>query len=75
MPCRSFWLHQTIHGKLLKLPDSREVPLITVCAAGMRAPMGGSILQRDGRDNVEVLAESGTGAWIDQGYSSATGEE
>ncbi len=53
----------------------REMPLITVCAAGMRASMAGSILQRDGRDNVQVLAESGTGAWIDQGYPSATGEE
>ena len=53
----------------------REIPLITVCAAGMRASMAGGILQRDGRDNVQVLAESGTGAWIDQGYPSATGEE
>ena len=53
----------------------REIPLITVCAAGMRASMAGGILQRDGRDNVHVLAESGTGAWIDQGYPSATGEE
>ncbi len=53
----------------------REIPLITVCAAGMRASMAGGILQRDGRDYVQVLAESGTGAWIDQGYPSSTGEE
>ena len=53
----------------------REIPLITVCAGGMRASMAGGILQRDGRDNVQVLAESGTGAWIDKGYPSATGEE
>ena len=53
----------------------REIPLITVCAGGMRASMAGGILQRDGRGNVQVLAESGTGAWIDQGYPSATGEE
>ena len=53
----------------------REIPLITVCAAGMRASMAGGILQRDGRNNVQVLAESGTRAWIDQGYPSATGEE
>ena len=53
----------------------REIPLITVCAAGMRASMAGGILQRDGRDNVQVLAESGTGAWIGQDYPSATGEE
>ncbi|MCH8868843.1 MAG: hypothetical protein IIC85_03975 [Chloroflexi bacterium] len=53
----------------------REIPLITVCAGGMRASMAASILQRDGRDNVRVLAETGTGAWIDKGYPSATGEE
>ena len=53
----------------------RDIPLITVCAAGMRASMAGGILQRDGRDNVQVLVESGTGAWIEQGYPSATGEE
>ena len=53
----------------------RDIPLITVCAAGMRASMAGGILQRDGRDNVQVLVESWTGAWIEQGYPSATGEE
>ena len=53
----------------------REIPVITVCASGMRASMAGGILQRDGRENVQVLAESGTRAWIDQGYPSATGEE
>ena len=53
----------------------REIPLITVCAASMRASMAAGILQRDGRDNVQVLAESGTSAWINQGYPSATGEE
>ncbi len=53
----------------------RDLPVVTVCAGGMRASMAGGILQRDGRDNVKVLAESGTGAWIDQGYPSATGEE
>ena len=53
----------------------REIPLVTVCAGGMRASMAGSILQRDGRENVEILEESGTAAWIEQGYPSATGEE
>ena len=53
----------------------REIPVVTVCASGMRASMAGGILQRDGRDNVQVLAESGTAGWIDQGYPSATGEE
>ena len=53
----------------------RELPLVTVCASGMRASIAAGILQRDGRDNVQVLAESGTAAWIDHGYPSATGEE
>ena len=38
----------------------REIPLITVCASGIRASMAGGILQRDGRDNVHVLPESGS---------------
>ena len=53
----------------------REIPLVTVCAGGMRASMAGSILQRDGREFVEILEESETAAWIKQGYPSATGEE
>jgi len=53
----------------------RDFPVVTVCASGMRASIAGGILQRDGRDNVQVLAESGTMAWIEQGYPSATGEE
>ncbi len=53
----------------------REIPLVTVCAGGMRASMADSILQRDVRENVEVLEESGTAAWIEQGYPSATGED
>ena len=53
----------------------REIPLITVCAAGMRASMAGSILRRDGRENVKVLSEAGTGEWIAQGYPTDTGEE
>lgn len=53
----------------------REIPLITFCAAGMRASMAGSILRRDGRENVKVLSEAGTGEWIAQGYPTDTGEE
>jgi len=53
----------------------REIPLVTVCASGMRASIAGGILQRDGRDNVQVVAESGTAGWIELGYPSATGEE
>ena len=53
----------------------RNLPMVTVCAGGTRASMAASILQRDGRDNVQVLAGSGTGAWIDHGYPSATGED
>ncbi len=53
----------------------REMPLVTVCAAGMRATTAGRILQRDGRDNVQVVDEAGTPAWIERGYPSETGEE
>jgi rhodanese-related sulfurtransferase len=38
----------------------RELPVVTVCAAGMRATTAGSILQRDGRTNVQVVDEAGT---------------
>lgn len=53
----------------------RELPVVTVCAAGMRATTAGSILQRDGRENVQVVDEAGTPAWIERGYPSETGEE
>lgn len=53
----------------------RELPMVTVCAAGMRATVAGSILQRDGRENVQVVDEAGTPAWIERGYPSETGEE
>ncbi|MQG32726.1 MAG: hypothetical protein FI717_00280 [SAR202 cluster bacterium] len=53
----------------------RELPLVTVCAAGMRATTAGSILQRDGRDNVQVVDEAGTPSWIERGYPSETGDE
>ena len=49
--------------------------MVTVCGGGMRASMAAGILQRDRKDNVQVLAESGIGAWIDRGYPSARGEE
>ena len=52
----------------------RELPLVIVCAAGMRATIAASILQRDGRSNVQVVDEGGTPAWIELGYPSATGE-
>lgn len=94
-PFLARWLHNTIHEKLLKLPDSvavypthgggsfcsaapagnREIPIVTVCAAGMRATIAGSILHRDGRKNIQVVDEHGTPAWIERGYPSATGEE
>jgi len=53
----------------------RELPVVTVCAAGMRATTATSILQRDGRDNVQVVDEAGTPAWIERGYPSETSEE
>jgi hypothetical protein len=41
----------------------------------MRATTATSILQRDGRDNVQVVDEAGTPAWIERGYPSETSEE
>ena len=53
----------------------RELPVVAVCAAGMRATTAGSILKRDGREKVQVLSSAGTPAWIEKGYPAATGEE
>ena len=53
----------------------REVPIVIVRAAGMRATIAASILHRDGRENVQVVDEHGTPAWIERGYPSATGDE
>ena len=50
------------------------MPMVTVCAAGMQATIAASILQRDGRSNVQVVDEGGTSVWIELGYPSATGE-
>ena len=52
----------------------RELPMVTACAAGMRATTAGSILQRDGRANVQVVDEEGTLAWIERGYLYETEE-
>ena len=60
-------------GHLDGLP--REIPVLTVCATGMRASMAGSILKRDGRENVRVLDSGGTQDWIAPGYPVATGDE
>ena len=53
----------------------REIPVAAVCASGMRASVAGSILQRDGRENVQVLGVGGTQDWLDLGYPIATGDE
>ena len=53
----------------------REIPVVTVCASGLRASVAGSILQRDGRENVQVLGAGGTQDWLDLGYPIATGDE
>ena len=53
----------------------RELPIVTHCASGMRSTIAGSILLRDGRENVQVVDELGAREWIARGYPSATGEE
>jgi len=52
----------------------RELPVVTVCAAGMRATTAESILQRDERANVQVVDEAGTLAWIERGDPYETEE-
>ena len=53
----------------------RELPVVTVCASGMRSTVAGSILRRNGRDNVQVVEGTGTADWIERGYPTATSEE
>jgi len=53
----------------------REIPVVTVCAAGTRASMAGSISKHDRRGNVRVLDSGGTQDWIDRGYPVAAGDE
>jgi hydroxyacylglutathione hydrolase len=52
----------------------RELPLVTVCASGMRSTIAGSILLRNGRSDSRVVEEQGAPEWIARGYPSATGE-
>ncbi|MCH7789235.1 MAG: hypothetical protein IH940_07300 [Acidobacteria bacterium] len=52
----------------------RELPVVTVCASGARASTAGSILRRDGRENVQVVEEGGVPQWISLGYPAETGE-
>ena len=53
----------------------RELPIVTLCASGMRSTIASSILQRDGRDNVRVVDELGAMEWIARGYASDTGDK
>ena len=62
-----------LHDHLDGLP--RELPIVTVCASGMRSTLAGSILQRDGRTGLQVVDEGGTPAWIALGYPTSTGDE
>ncbi|MCH7620855.1 MAG: hypothetical protein IH870_03055 [Chloroflexi bacterium] len=53
----------------------RELPIIALCASGMRATIAGSILQRDGRRDVRVVDQGGAPEWVSRGYPSQTGSE
>jgi rhodanese-related sulfurtransferase len=53
----------------------RALPIVVLCASGMRATIAGSILRRNGRDDIRVVEEEGVPRWIAQGYPSATGDE
>lgn len=69
----------SLNIELGELPDHldglpRELPVVTLCASGMRATIAGSILQRNGRRDIQVLDESGAPEWVSSGYPSETGE-
>lgn len=53
----------------------RELPIVALCASGMRATIAGSILQRDGRSDVRVVDQGGAPEWVSRGYPSQTGSE
>jgi hydroxyacylglutathione hydrolase len=53
----------------------RELPIVTICASGMRSTIAGSILRRDGRKNIQVVDDSGAPQWVARGYPSEEGEE
>ena len=53
----------------------RELPVVALCASGMRATIASSILRRDGRDNIQVVDELGATEWMARGYASDPGEE
>ena len=62
-----------LSGHLDGLP--RELPIVALCASGMRATIAGSILRRDGRSDVRVVDQAGAPEWISRGYPSQTGSE
>ncbi|HEU0020130.1 MAG TPA: rhodanese-like domain-containing protein [Dehalococcoidia bacterium] len=53
----------------------RDLPIVVLCASGMRATIAGSILRRNGRDDIRVVEKEGVPQWIARGYASATGAE
>ena len=53
----------------------RELPIVVLCASGMRVTIADSILRRNGRDNIRVVGIDGAPQWIARGYPSAIGDE
>ena len=64
-------------GELTDHLDSitRELTIFVLCASGMGATISGSILRRDGRDNICVVEIDGALQGVARGYPSATGDE
>ena len=52
----------------------RDIPLVSACAAGVRATTAASILLRDGFINVSLLT-GGTDAWLREGYPVEQGAD
>jgi hydroxyacylglutathione hydrolase len=69
----------SLNIELGELPDHldglpRELPIVALCASGMRATIAASILQRDGRSNIHVVDDGGAPTWAAQGYPWESGE-
>jgi hydroxyacylglutathione hydrolase len=75
----AFHIPGSIHIAAGSLPDRlaelpRDQPIVTVCAAGLRAGVAASILRSSGFENVSWVA-SGVPAWRAQGHATVRGDQ
>jgi hydroxyacylglutathione hydrolase len=75
----AFHIPGSIHITAGSLPDRldelpRSAPIVTVCAAGLRAGLAASILRSSGFEDVSWVA-SGVPAWRAQGHPTVRGDQ